>query len=130
MSLTTEEIIGLIPNFNHIDDEHFVAKVRAEIKRHLLLCFDQHGNFSPRIDTYRGGWSYEDCRNEKEHEEMRVKRFLFTEEGDVREEVVRLLPDVIDERQFNWLSDAVCLHYAEKHGRHTHGSYPACWMHK
>jgi hypothetical protein len=130
MPFNTEEIIKLIENFSHIDDPAFEEQVRSEIVRHLNSCFNDHGSFSPSIDAHRGGWNYDDCRDEREREEMRIKRFIFNEDGDVREEVARALPVIIEQRNFGWRSDAVHLHYANEHGRVTRGSYPASWMHK
>lgn len=59
---------------------------------------------------------------------MRDLHELIFMNGELRRSTEILLPHIIRENQWAWDCEAVRCHYAQEHGKQTHGSYPAVYM--
>lgn len=89
-------------------------------KKVFEKVFNSEGNFTLKhYDPYRTG----DCK-----EVAAFHSLLFSEDGDLHQELIRPLEDFIKEKKFTPFCDAVKCHYAEEHGNGTKGSYPAIYM--
>lgn len=55
---------------------------------------------------------------------------IFTDDGNLREDLEQPLIDFIREKNLSPFSDAITLFYANKHGKNTNGQYPATYMWK
>lgn len=81
----------------------------------LYQIFNSKGNFATSFDPYR---DYEDAR----------RKFLFTEEGNLKEEHSEPLRELIRTNlQWSHLCDATALWHANQFAGNTKGAYSAIY---